>query len=102
MAALTGLALRPNPIALLLGVALFPTAASAGIDPWVVMFTVMLANNLWLYPQQNVLYQTAYYGTGERAFSHEQARPFALVYPAFVLVAILVSIPYWRWLGLIG
>ncbi|MDF3043622.1 MAG: crp 3, partial [Thermomicrobiales bacterium] len=72
------------------------------VHPWIVMFTAMLANNLWLYPQQNVLYQAAYYATGERSFSHEQARPLAFAYPAFVIIALLASIPYWRWLGLIG
>ncbi len=102
VAALVGLALRPSPIVLLLGVALFPTAASAGVGPWVVMLAILLANNLWLYPQQNVLYQAAYYATGERAFSHKQARPLAFAYAGFVLVAILASIPYWRWLGLVG
>ncbi|MDP9472600.1 MAG: SLC13 family permease, partial [Chloroflexota bacterium] len=98
LAALVGLALRPSPIVLLLGVALFPTAASAGVQPWVVMFTLIVANNLWLYPQQNVLYQAAYFATGEQAFSHQQARPLAFAYAGFVLVAILASIPYWRWL----
>jgi hypothetical protein len=93
--------LRPSLIALLLAAALIPTAASAGVHPWIVMFTAMLANNLWLYPQQNVLYQAAYFATGERSFSHEQARPLAFAYPAFVLIALLASVPYWRWSGLI-
>ena len=39
---------------------------------------------------------------GQRSFSHRQARPLAFAYPGFVLVALLVSIPYRRWLGLIG
>jgi di/tricarboxylate transporter len=102
MVAVLSITLRPSLIALLLAAALIPTAASAGVHPWIVMFTAMLANNLWLYPQQNVLYQAAYFATGERSFSHEQARPLAFVYPAFVLIALLASIPYWRWLGLIS
>ncbi|HEX5993024.1 MAG TPA: hypothetical protein VFY70_10680 [Thermomicrobiales bacterium] len=52
-------------------------------------------------PQQNLCYQTTYFATGERSFSHEQARPLAFAYPAFVLVALVASIPYWRWLSLI-
>ncbi len=102
LAAATGLALRPSPVVLLLGAALYPLAATAGIRPWVVMVALMLANNLWLYPQQILLYQAAYYATGERAFSHRQARPLAFAYAGFVLLALLASIPYWRWLGLIG
>jgi TRAP-type C4-dicarboxylate transport system permease large subunit len=102
MAAVLSITLRPSLIALLLAAALIPTAASAGVHPWIVMFTAMLANNLWLYPQQNVLYQAAYFATGERSFSHEQARPLAFAFPAFVFIALLASIPYWQWLGLIG
>jgi CRP-like cAMP-binding protein/di/tricarboxylate transporter len=102
MAAVISITLRPSPIVLLLAASLIPTAAAAGVNPWIVMFTAMLANNLWLYPQQNVLYQAAYFATGERSFSHEQARPLAFAYPAFVLLALVASIPYWRWLGLIA
>ena len=102
IAALLGLLLRPGPIALLLALALFQTAATVGVDPWVVAITVILATNLWLYPQQNVLYLTAYYATEERAFTHAQARPLAIAYTAFVFLAILISIPYWRWIGLIA
>jgi TRAP-type C4-dicarboxylate transport system permease large subunit len=102
LVAILAITLRPNPIALLLAVALFPAAGSAGVHPWVVIFAAMLANNLWLYPQQNVLYQAAYFATGERSFSHEQARPLAFAYVAFVFVATLASIPFWKWLGLIS
>ena len=96
-----GIILRPSPITLLLGVALLPTAAAAGVQPWVVVFTVMVSTNLWLYPQQNLLYQAAYDSTGERAFDHAQARPLAFAYAAFVFIVLLASIPYWRWIGLI-
>ena len=100
-AALLGILLRPGPIGLLLALALFPTAGELGVNPWVVAITVLIAMNLWLYPQQNLLYLMAYYGTGERGFSHQQARPLAIAYTLFVVVAILASIPYWRWIGLI-
>ena len=35
-------------------------------------------------------------------FTHDQARPLAFAYALFVLVAVVASIPYWRWLGLIA
>jgi TRAP-type C4-dicarboxylate transport system permease large subunit len=101
LAVVFGLLLRPGPIALLLALALFQTAAAVGVDPWVVAITVILASNLWLYPQQHILYLTAYHATEGRAFTHAQARPLAIAYAAFVFLAILISIPYWRWIGLI-
>jgi DASS family divalent anion:Na+ symporter len=94
-------ALRSGPVSILVALALFGPASSLGIDPWVVAMTVLLSMNLWVYPQQNMLYQTAFLASGERGFTHAQARPLALLYPVFVLLAIVVSIPYWRLLGLL-
>jgi divalent anion:Na+ symporter, DASS family len=94
-------ALRAGPVSILVALALFGPAASLGIDPWVVAITVLLSMNLWLYPQQNMLYQTAYLASGERSFTHGQARPLALLYPVIVLLSISASIPYWRLLGLL-
>jgi len=94
-------ALRSGPVSILVALALFGPATSIGVDPWIVAMTVLLSMNLWVYPQQNMLYQTAYLATGERGFTHAQARPLALLYPVFVLLAIVASIPYWRLLGLL-
>ena len=101
LATLLSVLLRPGPLIVLVGLALYPTAGALGVSPWVVAFSMLLASNLFLYPQQNMVYLTAYHGTEERGFTHAQARPLAFAYLAFVFVAILVSIPYWRWLGLI-
>lgn len=43
-----------------------------------------------------------YYGTEERAFGHRDARPFAWVYAGAVLAGFLLSLPYWRALGLVA
>lgn len=96
-----GLVMRAGPSSAVLCLVLFPLGTSLGINPWVVALAVLMATNLWLHPQQSVYYLVAYYGTGERGFTHEQARPLAFAYAAFVVVAILTSIPYWRWLGLL-
>lgn len=95
------MALRSGPVSILAALALFGPAMSLGVDPWIVAITVLLSMNLWVYPQQNMLYQTAYLASGERGFTHAQARPLALLYPIFVLLAIVASIPYWRLLGLL-
>jgi DASS family divalent anion:Na+ symporter len=94
-------ALRSGPVSILVALALFGPGTSLGVDPWIVAMTVLLSMNLWVYPQQNMLYQTAYLASGERGFTHAQARPLALLYPVFVLLAIVASIPYWRLLGLL-
>jgi len=96
-----GVVLRAGPGSAVLCLVLFPLGASLGMSPWIVALTVLMATNLWLHPQQSVYYLIAYYGAGERGFTHDQARPLAFAYAFFVVLAILASIPYWRWLGLI-
>ena len=101
LAAALSVVLQAGPASIVLSLALYPAATAVGVSPWVMAIAILMASSLWLYPQQNVVYLTAYYATQERAFSHAQARPLALVYAAIVFLSLLVSIPYWRWLGLI-
>jgi di/tricarboxylate transporter len=84
----------------LLTVALSAFALEAGLSPWIVALVALKAGNLFLFPYQNQPYLTLYYGTEEQGFTHAQSRPFAWVYAALVLAAFLLSLPYWRALGL--
>lgn len=84
----------------LLTVALGPFAQQAGLSPWIVALVALKAGNIFVLPYQNPFYLTLYYATEERVFSHAQARPFAWVYLGIVLLAFLLSLPYWRALGL--
>jgi len=84
----------------LLTVALSAFALEAQLSPWIVALVALKVGNLFLFPYQNQPYLTLYYGTEERAFTHAQSRPFAWVYAALVLAGFLLSLPYWRALGL--
>jgi anion transporter len=84
----------------LLTVTLTPLADQAGFSPWIIALVALKAGNLFFVPYQSTYYLTIYYGSEERAFSHEQVRPFAWMYAAVVVLAFLVSVPYWRLLGL--
>lgn len=86
----------------LLTVALTPFAQAAGLSPLVVALVALKAGNVFLLPQQSPYYLTLYYGTEERAFAHADARPFAWLYAALVLAGFLLSLPYWRALGLVA
>lgn len=85
----------------LLTVALTPFAQAAGLSPLIMGLVALKAGNLFLLPQQSPYYLTLYYGTEERAFGHRDARPFAWVYAGTVLAGFLLSLPYWRALGLV-
>jgi di/tricarboxylate transporter/CRP-like cAMP-binding protein len=86
----------------LLTVALTPFAQAASLSPLIMALVALKAGNVFLLPQQSPYYLTLYYGTEERAFAHAGARPFAWVYAGAVLAGFLLSLPYWRALGLIG
>lgn len=94
--------LRAGPGSAVLCLVVFPIAPLVGVSEWVVALAILMSTNLWLYPQQSPYYLVACYGSGGRGFSHRQARPLAFAYAVFVIVAVLASIPYWRWLGLIA
>jgi hypothetical protein len=62
---------------------------------------ILLTVDVWFFPYQLDVYQIAYFGTGEQGFSHAQGRRFMVAKLAVSLVAVAVSVPWWRALGLI-
>lgn len=104
VAALTTLVRLATPMvaaALMMAVALYPMASEAGIHPFVLTLAIQVASNPWFLPHQNTFYQTTVAGTQGKSFTHEQVRPFALVYAGLTVVSVLVAIPWWNWLGLL-
>jgi DASS family divalent anion:Na+ symporter len=86
---------------ILLTLALTPLGQQFGVHPGVVLLVILLTVDVWFFPYQLDVYQIAYFGTGEQGFSHPQGRRFMLAKLAVSLLAIIVSVPWWRALGLI-
>ena len=100
--ALRFLIVSETPFANLFMVFMVPMALGAGINPWVVGVTVYAMVSPWFAPYQNIIYLTAYYATdGEMVRQAEMARYCAL-YLAISMAGLLVSVPYWQWMGLFG
>lgn len=100
--ALRFLIVSETPFANLFMVFMVPVALGAGIDPWVVGATIYAMVSPWFAPYQNVIYLTAYYATGaEMARQAEMAR-YCGIYLGISMIGLLVSVPYWQWLGLFG
>ena len=78
-----------------------PWAPTVGIHPGVLLLTVLMSLEAWFLPYQNSSYQITYYSTDEKAFSHAQARKLMIVKFITSLLAIAISVPYWRVLGFI-
>ena len=90
-----------NSVIVLLSLSLGSWATEIGIHPGVLLLVMLMAVESWFLPHQAPSYQIAYYSTDEKAFSHAQARKLMIAKFLVSLIAISLSIPYWRMLGLI-
>jgi anion transporter len=86
---------------ILLALALAPVGAQLGVHPGVVLLVILLNLDVWFFPYQLDVYQIAYFGTGEQGFSHAQGRRLMAAKLVVSLVAVAVSVPWWRAIGLI-
>ena len=72
-----------------------------GIHPGVLLLAILMAIESWFLPYQTDSYQIVYYSTEEKAFSHAQARKLMVAKFFASLLALTLSVPYWKILGLI-
>ncbi len=92
--------LHKSPVMVLFMVGLIPWAESLQIHPGVLLITIVMGLECWFLPYQTDSYLIAYSSTGGNAFSHAQGRKLMLLKFFVSFLALLVSIPYWKALGL--
>jgi DASS family divalent anion:Na+ symporter len=80
---------------------LVPLAAAHGINPWIIAVVVFASTNTWFAFYQNSTYLCAFYATGGEMVKHRQMVRLAAIYVAVSTLGLLLSVPYWRLLGLI-
>jgi len=80
---------------------LVPIAVINGINPWVVGLCVLIMCNGWFFPYQSTFYLTFYNTTKGKMFTDRQAAPYAVWMNLINLLALLLSVPYWKALGLL-
>jgi divalent anion:Na+ symporter, DASS family len=85
----------------LVTIALAPVASASGMHPFIVGLVAVIACNGFFLPYQSTAYHALYAGTAGKLFTHRQVVPTALAYGAWTLVAVVLSIPAWRMMGLI-
>jgi di/tricarboxylate transporter len=98
---LVRLVIHQNQAILLLGIALIPVAPTVGVDPWIVVITLLATSSFWFLRTQTPSYLVAYTSSEGRLFSHDQARLAGIGYTVVVLLSLALSVPYWHWLGLL-
>jgi divalent anion:Na+ symporter, DASS family len=93
--------LRKSPSIALMTLILVPVGHNLGIHPGVILLTILAASECFFLPYQDGPYQLAYSSTDGQAFSHAQARKILAARFLATTLAITLSVPYWKLLGLI-
>lgn len=94
--------LPSRPAMVLMSLALVPAAPALGISPWVVGFVVLVAANVWVLPYQGLEYLIARDATNGEAFDDRQGTVVGAALTAVRFASIVVAIPFWSYMGLIG
>jgi len=93
--------LNKTTTVILLMLGLTSLAQDMGIHPGVLLLVILMAIESWFLPYQTDSYQIVYYSTEEKAFSHAQARKLMVAKFFASLLALTLSVPYWKILGFI-
>jgi DASS family divalent anion:Na+ symporter len=81
---------------------LAPLVVAHGVHPWIVAFISFASANIWFLFFMNSYFLMTYYGTGGELVEHRQMIKLSVAYAVLSIIGFLVSVPYWRLLGLIS
>lgn len=88
------------PAAFLLLLTLVPSAAQLGLSGWVVGFICSVMVLTWLLPRQYEVLRMVRELTDGEMYNERQAMAVGVMISLVAVVAILISVPYWRAIGL--
>ena len=83
-------------------VALLPLSIDVGMNPWIIAMMILIASEVWFFPYQVDWHMLAYSTTDGKGFSYRLMCWINPVYAIAYIIALLVAIPYWRYLGLMN
>lgn len=90
------------PATLVLSLVFVPAAPRLGLSPWVAGFVVLVTANAWLRPRQSDYCLLVRDATHGEMFTERHAQLVGLALTALTLLALAVSLPYWRLLGIMA
>ncbi len=80
---------------------LLPVAAAQGINPWICVFLTAIFSDIWFLPYQSSQYTQVV----SQGFESHYDVPGFMKYNHLMnlarVVVVFMSIPYWKWLGLV-
>ena len=86
----------------ILATVLMPVADSAGVNPWVVGFSILMLGDMWFLPYQCSYYRQLRSMTHGSEFYDERTFLYLNAFSNLIkLGALYASIPYWKALGLL-
>jgi di/tricarboxylate transporter len=79
-----------------------PVLSTLGVNPLVIGLVVLASSNPWFFPHQDNVYLNILQYTEGKLFRHEQTWKLACLHVLIVMLAVAMSLSYWRYLGLIS
>ena len=89
-----------NAVVVMMVALLSPVMAATGVSEWGIGLVILATGTCWLLPFQNTVFISAM-ACMDETLTHRQTMKYAVFYELCSLLAFLVYIPYWRWLGII-
>ena len=83
-----------------LTVALLPLSSEMNLSPWVTAMIILVASEVWFFKFQVDWHTLAYSTTEGKGFSYPMMHRINQFYALAYIVALIATIPYWRYLGL--
>ena len=78
-----------------------PFALKAGVNPWVTGFLTYTASQLWNAFYNNSTFLTSYYAVKGEMVTHKQMKKLSYAFCVISIICMLLSIPLWKFLGLV-
>lgn len=84
-------------------VILAPFCLAAGTSPWITGICAYVVIQPWFLKYQNVNFLVGYASAGgDEKIGFKNTVPYCFVFHMIAIIGLLVSVPYWKMLGLIG
>lgn len=81
---------------------LSPLLVAVGVHPWIALFITFCAGgSVWIMGYMQTIYLCAQFGTGGKMATHRSMVKLSVVYMGLVVLGGVISIPYWKAIGLI-
>ncbi len=90
------------PVVMMLTLGLSPWAMEIGVNPGIVLLTILMAIDPWFTPQQSSYYAFMLRANEGKFFSHSQGRKMMIARLIASIFAVIASVPFWRLMGFIN